>query len=152
MQFCARGLSRPHFVIRMGTFNHCGRSKASNSAHHGRYVFQTVFLLRHLNTNMYTNTYIYIYMYIFMCVYKCMCVYVCVSLCFYCCVCRVMCRALVGWLGVEWQTCRCRGGLCLWSFLFRMMSTLQRARAERSMIERRVGQCMECVVFAPFSK
>ena len=29
--------------IKNGTFNHCGRSKAWNSTHHGRYVFQTAF-------------------------------------------------------------------------------------------------------------
>ena len=43
VQFCARGLSRPHFVTGKGTFNHCGRSRAWNSTHHGRYVFLTAF-------------------------------------------------------------------------------------------------------------
>ena len=37
------GLSCLHLVIRKGIFNHCGRSKAWNSTHHGRYVFQTTF-------------------------------------------------------------------------------------------------------------
>ena len=36
--------------IKNGTFNHCGRSKAWNSTHHGWYVFQSVFL-----SNMYIN-------------------------------------------------------------------------------------------------
>ena len=89
-----------------------------------------------------------------------MCVYVCVFV-FFVVWCRVMscaayCWLLVGWLGVVWcgvllSTCRCRGGPCPWSFLLRVMSILQRARAERSMIERRVGQYMECV-FRPTVK
>ena len=157
MLFCARGLSRPHFVIRMGTFNHCGRSKAWNGTHHGRYVFQTVFLLRNMNTNMYTYTYINKYIFSCACTYACACTCVCHCIFLLCVPCHVVCRALVGWLvgwvgGVVLSTCRCRGGRCPWSFLLRMMSFLQRARVERSMIERRAGQCMECVVLVPFSK
>ena len=53
------------------------------------------------------------------------------------------CRALLvvgGWLGG-------------WVFLPASFDEfLQRARLERSMIERRVGQYMECVVLAPFSE
>ena len=63
------------------------------------------------------------------------------------------------WCGVVWCGEVCCGVVvvlswcpCPWSFLLRMIGVLQRARAERSMIERRVGQHMECVVFAPFSK
>ena len=37
------------------------------------------------------------------------------------------------WCGVLLSTCRCRGGPCPWSFLLRLMSFLQRGRAERSM-------------------
>ena len=98
-----------------------------------------------------TNTCIYTYM----CVCICMCVYVCVSVFFLLSGAvsrRVLCVVgcwfggwVAGWLGVA---CRCRP----WYFLLRMMSILLRARAERSMIERRVGQHMECVVLAPFSK
>ena len=92
--------------IKKGPFNHCGRSKAWNSIHHGRYVFQTAFFffVRNMNTDMciYTYTYIYKYMFLYMCVYICMCVYVCVLM-FFCCVvpCHFACRALlvVGWLG-----------------------------------------------------
>ena len=114
-------------------------------------------------TYAHTDTHTFTKMYLYMCVYICMFVYVCVFV-FFCCAvpCHVACRALlvVGWgvgCGVVWcavllSTCRCRGGPCPWSFLLRMMSILQPARAERSMIERRVGQHMECVVFAPFSK
>ena len=70
---------------------------------------------------------------------------VCVFFVFFVVWCRVMscaarCWLLVGWCGVVWC-----GGPCPWSFLLRMMSILQRARGERSMIERRVGQYMECV-------
>ena len=151
IQFCALGLSRPHFVIMKGTFNHCGRSKAWNSTHHGRYVFQTVFFLRNVNTDMYRHRYTYthllipIHVHIHVRVRVCLCVFFVVW-------CRVMscaaCRWLGGlvwcgvvWCGVVWcgvvlSTCRCRGGPCLWSVLLRMMSILQRARAERSMIER----------------
>ena len=119
---------------------------------------------RHVHTlTKHKYTYIYKYMFfnmcvhIYMCVYKYICVYVCVFV-FFCCVvpCHVVCpMSLVGWwvgCGVLLSACRCRGGPCPWSFVLRMMSILQRARAERSMIERRVGQCMECVVLAPFSK
>ena len=61
-----------------------------------------------------------------------MCVYVCVSL-FFVVWCRVMsCVARRCWLG-GWAWC---GAVDMsLSFLFRMMSSLQRARAERSMIE-----------------
>ena len=91
-----------------------------------------------------------------------MCVYVCVFVFFFFVVWCLSCRVprVVGWVvgcGVVWcgvllSTCRCRGGPCPWFFLLRMMSILQRARAERSMIERRFGQYMERVVLAPFSK
>ena len=124
---------------------------------HSFCIMEGIFL-RNMNTNMYiytcTNTckymYIYKYMYFYMCVRICMCVYVC--LCVF-----LLCGWLGGWVwcwcgvGVLLSTCRCRGGRCPWSYLLRMMSILQRARAERSMIECRVGQCMECVVLAPFS-
>ena len=165
---------------------------------HGRYVFQTAFFLRSMNTDMYICTYTYTYIYIHIhihthtsnntCTYTrhvhihaCACA--CVSLCFLLCgavSCRVRvvrCWCGVVWCGVVWcgvvwcgvvwcgvvwcgvvwcgvllSTCRCRGGPCPWSFQLRMMSFLQRARAERSMIERRVGQYSECVVLVPFSK
>ena len=51
MQFCVRGLSRPRYVIKEETFNHCGRSNM------------------YMNTAMYIYT--YIYMYIYMCVLWC---------------------------------------------------------------------------------
>ena len=184
--------------MRKGTFNHCGKLKASLIEHHGRYVFQTAFFLRSMNTDMYICTYTYTYIYIHTYIhihliilvhiqktrtYTCMCVCVCVFV-FFVVWCRVMscarCSLLVWcgvvwcgvvwcgvvwcgvvwcgvvWCGVVWcvllSTCRCRGGPCPWSFQLRMMSFLQRARAERSMIERRVGQYMECVVLVPFSK
>ena len=41
--FFARGVSCLHFFTKKGTFNHCGRSEAWKSTHHGRYVFQTAF-------------------------------------------------------------------------------------------------------------
>ena len=53
--------------IKNGTFNHCGRSNAWNSTHHGRYVFQTAFFfVRNMNTDMciYTYTYTIMYTYI----------------------------------------------------------------------------------------
>ena len=76
-QFCARGLSRPHFVIRKGIFNHCGRSKAWNSTHHGRYVFQTSFFVRnnlhlHIHTHIhFQKKYIYIHVRVRVCVFFC---------------------------------------------------------------------------------
>ena len=114
------------------------------------------FYLRNMNTDIYIYKYMYIFKYtkIYMCVYiyTCACTYAwactCVSV-FFVVWCRVMsCAArcsllvvgwVVGWLGMVWcrvllSTCRCRGGPCPWSFLLRMMSILQRARAERSMI------------------
>ena len=90
------------------------------------------FFVRNMNTDMCTYTYMYIYM----------CVYVCVF----------VFASLVGWLGVVWCGVLWSWFPCPWSFVLCMMSVLQRARAERSMIERRVGQCMERVVLAPFSK
>ena len=115
MQFCARGLSRPHFVIRMGTFNHCGRSKAWNSTHHGRYVFQAVFFVEkyehqhvhihvHIRLHVHVQTHVYVHVRVHMHVRVrvCLCV-------FFGCVCRVMscaARWLVGWLGgVVLSTC-----------------------------------------------
>ena len=84
------------FFIKKGTFNHCGRSKAWNSTHHGRYEFQTVFLLRNMNTNMYTDTVIYKYMYKNTCTSSC------------------ACTLLGGWLcGVCSAVCCCRGVLVL---------------------------------------
>ena len=60
-----------------------------------------------------------------------------------------MCRAsLGGWVvgcGAVWCG-------AVWCVVCVVVDLLQRARAERSMIERRVGQCMECVVLAPFSR
>ena len=53
-----------------------------------------------------------------------------------------------GWLG-GWVVVWCD---VMWWCVCVVVDLLQRARAERSMIERRVGQCMECVVLAPFSK
>ena len=106
---------------------------------------------RHIHFNVYIHVRVQIHVRVRVC------------LCFMLCG-AVSCRVprVVGWLGgwvwwVVWcdvllSTCRCRGRSCPWSFLLRMMSILQRARAERSMIERRVRQCMECVVLAPFPK
>ena len=37
-----RAVCHVYIFIKMGTFNHCGRSKAWNSAHHGRYVFPSL--------------------------------------------------------------------------------------------------------------
>ena len=143
--FCsfARVVCHVHTLLSGRNFQPLWKVKGLEQ-YHGRYVFQTVFL-RSMNTDMRihtcTNTYIYI----------CMCV-----LCFFLLCGAVSCRVprVVGcWLS-SWVWCRvvlstCRGGLCPWSFLLRMMSMLQRARAECSMVERRVGQYMECVVFAP---
>ena len=46
--FARRGLSCLlfFFLLRRGTFNHCGRSKASIFEHHGWFLFQTAFSLR----------------------------------------------------------------------------------------------------------
>ena len=55
--------------VKKGTFNHCGRSKASFFEHHGRYVFQTVFA-REMSKND-TDMFIYTYRCMYMCVYVC---------------------------------------------------------------------------------
>ena len=73
--FPSRGLSRPHFVTMKGTFNHCGRSKAWNSTHLGRYVFQTAFFVRNMDTDMciFTHTNMYTYTYKNTCTCTCAC-------------------------------------------------------------------------------
>ena len=82
-----------------GTFNHCGRSKAWNSTHHGRYVFFVIYIYT------YTYTYIYKYIYKYMYMYMCVCVCVCVCLFFLlfgavsCRVPRVVGCRLVGLVG-----------------------------------------------------
>ena len=105
-----------------------------------------------MNINMYIYTYTYTYIYTHTCIFHvrvhihvrvrvCLCVFLLCG--------AVSCAArrwVVGWLGVG----RCgavwcgvvRCGVCV------VVDPLERARAERSMIERRVGQCMECVVLA----
>ena len=61
--------------IKNGTFRHCGRSNVWNSTHHGRYVFQTVFLEKyehrrvHIHIHNYVHIHLQKYMYIYMCVY-----------------------------------------------------------------------------------
>ena len=116
-----------------------------------------------MNTDMYkdtdtdtdtcTYTYIYIHIHIYIYIY----LYIETYMCVYVCGCRVMsCAArrwVVGWLGV---VCCCRHVVVVVVFvlgpsLLRMMSILQRARAERSMIKRRVRQCKERVVLDLFS-
>ena len=85
--------------IKKGTFNHCGRSKASLVEHHGMYVFFVRYKYTYIYT--YTYTYIYKYTYIHMYIYMCMCV--CVFVFFV-----VWCRwwwSGVGWGGVGWGGC-----------------------------------------------
>ena len=97
-QFSCFVLCHVCICIRNGTFNHCGRSKAWNSTHHGRYVFQTWFFHEKWaksDTDMCMNTdmYIYTYRYMYMCVYACVFVFFVVW-------CRVMsCVARRCWLG-----------------------------------------------------
>ena len=100
--------------IKKRTFNHCGRSKAWNSTHHGRYVFQTAFFSWEMSktvtatctwtptcTSPHTYTHAYTRTHTYECTYSC----ACVSLCFLLCgavSCRVL-RLVVGWLGgVVW--------------------------------------------------
>ena len=58
--------------IKNETFNHCGRSKAWNSTHHGRYVFQRE------KSKMGDMA-----MYKLMYMYMCMCIYMYMNACFY---------------------------------------------------------------------
>ena len=44
LQFYRCAVCHVYTFIKKGTFNHCGRSKAWNSTHHGMYVFKTAFL------------------------------------------------------------------------------------------------------------
>ena len=167
IQFSCFVLCHVCICIRNGTFDHCGRSKAWNTTHHGRYVFQTwcfsweMSKKWHRQVYMNTDMYMCAYRYMYMCVYVCVFFLLCVA------VSRRVSRVVVGWVvgcGVVLSTCRCRGGLCpcvvvpliassqkkeeerarvkwregRWTNSLksvRMMSTLQRARAERSMIE-----------------
>ena len=85
--FCPRGLSCLHFVIRKGILNHCERSKAWNSTHHGRYVFQTTYTDRHTHARTHTRTHTH--------THTCTCT--CASFVFFCCVVPLV----VGWGGVE---------------------------------------------------
>ena len=53
-------------LIKNGTFNHCGRSNAWNSTHHGRYVFQTAFFRekyehRHVHIHIHIHNYVHIH-------------------------------------------------------------------------------------------
>ena len=70
-------------LFEKGTFNHCGRSKASNSSHHGTYVFQTAFLVWEMSkmsgTDMYMN--MHVFMWERMRDTWCQCLCVCVSVC-----------------------------------------------------------------------
>ena len=88
--------------FRKGTFNHCGRSKAWNSTHHGWYVFQTRFFREnyyiYIYTYTYSYTYTYTYTYIHKYMYKYMCVYVCVF--FFVVWCRWWCGGVGLGLGV----------------------------------------------------
>ena len=123
LQFCARGLPRPHFVIRRIFFQPLWNVKGLE-----RYTSWKVrvsdYVFREKYVHIQTHTYIFKYMYIYMCVYVCtylykymyiyMCMYVCVFFFFFCCVlpCHVVCRAsLIGWLsGWVWcgVVCCCR--------------------------------------------
>ena len=68
IQFSAVRFVMSTFFNKKGTFNHCGRSKASNSTHHGRYVFPSLRSAASLS--------------IFLFLSVCLCVSVCVSVFF----------------------------------------------------------------------
>ena len=58
--FSRRAVCHVCTCIQNGTFNHCGRSKAWNSTHYGRYVFFVRFIHTYIYTYIYTYTYTYI--------------------------------------------------------------------------------------------
>ena len=108
LQFSRCVVCHVYTFIKNGTFNHCGRSNAWNSTHHGRYVFQTAFFfVRNMTTDMCTYTYTYTIFYTY--IYKNTCAK---NKCDYAVEC-VGC--VVGWCGVVWcsAVCCCRGVLVL---------------------------------------
>ena len=144
-------------------FNHCGRSKAWNSTHHGRYVFQTRFF-----REKYIYIYIYIYIhyihihihvYIHIQIHAHIHVRVRVCLFDFDVWCRVMsCAArrwVVGWLGVVWC---CRHVVVVvvfvlvsWSLSLRRHRKIERRRESKKEMARRSlnkssEECSSCFV------
>ena len=74
LQFCARGLSCPRFVLRKETFNHCGRPKAWNSTTSWKVrVPDCVFcekMSKH-DTDMLLFMYLFMYLYLYLFLYLC---------------------------------------------------------------------------------